>query len=140
MIAMVGTSSLNVSAQQLFMDGDSAEVDVSYDNQSTFTVNIPASLDLSNPTQNAFTADSMFITDNQKVCVYAPTEPIPMVNEYGVNATMSINPNEGGCVATFLRDQNTSDTPIYATFSGLDAGHFTGTATFTIRLMLKDQY
>lgn len=130
-------STMSVSAQQLFGDGESAEVPISYDNQSTFTINIPESLDLSNPDGYNFTAEFMYITNSQMVCIYAPVDPIPMTNEWGASGSITLNPNEGGCVATFYRDQTISNTSVYGMFSGSDAGHYTGTATFTVKLMPK---
>lgn len=130
-------SAMSVSAQQIYGDGGSADVSISYDNQSTFTINIPESIDLSDPEGYKFTAEYMYITDGEMVCVYAPEDPIPMTNEWGASGTVKLNLNEGGRVATFYRDQTVSDTVVYGVFNGMDAGHYTGTATFTVKLMPK---
>ena len=47
--AVLVGSVMPVSASQLHMDGESADVKLSYDNQSTFCINIPESINLNNP-------------------------------------------------------------------------------------------
>lgn len=126
---MVG-SVMPVSAAQLHTDGETANVQLSYDNQSTFCINIPESIDLNNPDGYTFTADYVNITDSEEVCVSIPDEAIQMTNEWGANGTVRFTTNS----VRFLRDQTTAETPVYAMFDGLSAGHFEGTATFTIQL------
>ena len=133
-------SVMNVSAQQVFMDGGSADLPITYDNQSSFCVNIPESIDLNDSDGYLFTADYVYITDEQMLCVFAPADAITMTNEWGANGTVRLyTSSSGNCVAAFLRDQTTSDTPMYAMFDGQEAGHYEGTATFTIQLKAKNQ-
>lgn len=129
-------STMSVSAAQLQMDGETANVPVTYDNQSTFCVNIPESIDLSNSDGYTFTADFMYLTETQKVCIYAPTGGVTMTNEFGVTGKATLFTNDAGsdCVATFLRQQTSASSPMYTMFDGMDAGHYEGIATFTIRL------
>lgn len=126
---MVG-SVMPVSAAQLHTDGETANVQLSYDNQSTFCINIPESIDLNNPDGYTFTADYVNITDTEEVCVSIPDEAIQMTNEWGANGMVRFTTNS----VKFLRDQTTAETPVYAMFDGLSAGHFEGTATFMIQL------
>lgn len=72
----------------------------------------------------------------EEVCVTIPDEAIPMTNEWGANGTVRFSANS----VRFLRDQTTTDTPIYAMFDGLSAGHFEGTATFTIQLKQRSDH
>lgn len=104
-----------------------------------FCVNIPESIDLNDSEGYLFTADYVYITDPQMLCVYAPSDGITMTNEWGANGSVSLyTSSSGNCVATFLRNQTTSDTPMYAMFDGQEAGHYEGTATFTIQLQAKN--
>lgn len=134
--AVLVGSVMPVSASQLHMDGESADVKLSYDNQSTFCINIPESINLNNPDGYTFTAVYVNITDSEEVCVTIPDEAIPMTNEWGANGTVRFSANS----VRFLRDQTTTDTPIYAMFDGLSAGHFEGTATFTIQLKQRSDH
>lgn len=134
--AVLVGSVMPVSASQLHMDGESADVKLSYDNQSTFCINILESINLNNPDGYTFTADYVNITDSEEVCVTIPDEAIPMTNEWGANGTVRFSANS----VRFLRDQTTTDTPIYAMFDGLSAGHFEGTATFTIQLKQRSDH
>ena len=81
----------------------------------------------------AYTADYVNITDSEEVCVSIPDEAIQMTNEWGANGTVRFTTNS----VRFLRDQTTAETPVYAMFDGLSAGHFEGTATFTIQLIRR---
>ena len=76
----------------------------------------------------------MNLTESEKVCIYAPTESIPMYNEMGAVGNVHLYSNDSSAVATFMTGQIESNTVMYSMFDGLSAGHFTGTATFTIRL------
>lgn len=139
-VCLLVGSTMTVSASQLHMNGETANVPVTYDNQSSFCINIPESIDLNDSAGYTFTADYMYITDSQKVCVYAPADAITMTNEYGLTGTARLYTNgsngdgNGNCVASFLRDQTTADMPMYGMFDGMAAGHYEGTATFTICL------
>ena len=68
------------------------------------------------------------------MCIYAPTESIPMYNEMGAVGNVHLYSNDSSAVATFMTGQMESNTVMYSMFDGFSAGHFTGTATFTIRL------
>lgn len=137
---MLASTSMSVSASQAHYDGETANVPISYDNQSSFCVNLPENIDLNNPEGYTFTADYVYITDSQALCVFAPEESIQMTNEWGATGTVKLHNNNGNCVAKFLRNETTSQTPMYAMFDGQEAGHYEGTATFTIQLTLKDSY
>lgn len=135
-------SAMSVSAAQLQTDGETADVQVTYDQPSSFCVNIPESIDLNSTDGYRFTADSMNITDGQKVCIYAPMDDITLTNEYGLTGTARLYTdidNRGKCVAQFERGVTTSDCVMYGQFDGFSAGHYEGTATFTIRLETKNQ-
>lgn len=133
-------SAMSVSAAQVSTNGGTADVPITYDNQSSFCVNIPESIDLNDSEGYLFTADYVYITDTQMLCVFAPADAITMTNEWGANGLARLyTSSSGNCVATFLRDQTTSDTPMYAMFDGQEAGHYEGTATFTIQLQAKNE-
>lgn len=137
--SVLAGSTMPVSASQAHYDGEAVNVPITYDNQSTFCVNIPESIDLNNSDGYTFTADYVNITDSQALCIFAP-ESIQMTNEWGATGSVKLFSNDGNYVAKFLRDETTSQTPMYAMFDGQAAGHFEGTATFTIQLILKDSY
>lgn len=134
-LSLLVGSVMPVSAGQLHTDGETASVNLSYDNQSTFCINIPESINLNDAGGYTFTADYVNITDSEEVCVMIPEDAVPMTNEWGANGTVRFTTN---CVK-FTRDQRTAETPVYAMFDGLAAGHFEGTATFTIQLRQKSQ-
>ena len=81
-----------------------------------------------------FTASMMNLTESEKVCIYAPEEAVQMTNEMGAVGTAHLYSNDSNAVATFMSGQVESSNVMYNMFDGLSAGHYTGTATFTIRL------
>lgn len=127
-------SVMSVSAAELTQDGATADVQVEYDNPSTFCVNIPESINLNNLDGYRFTATMMNLTESEKVCIYAPEEVVQMTNEMGAVGTAHLYSNDSNAVATFMSGQVESSNVMYNMFDGLSAGHYTGTATFTIRL------
>lgn len=80
-------------------------------------MNIPESINLNDLDGHRFTASMMNLTESEKVCIYAPEEAVQMTNEMGAVGTAHLYSNV-----------------MYNMFDGLSAGHYTGTATFTIRL------
>lgn len=132
--ALMAGSIMPVSAAEVVRDGETADVQIEYDNPSTFCVNIPESINLNDSEGYKFTASMMNLTESEKVCIYAPTESIPMYNEMGAVGNVHLYSNDSSAVATFMTGQMESNTVMYSMFDGLSAGHFTGTATFTIRL------
>lgn len=126
-------SVMPVSASQLHTDGETANVQLSYDNQSTFCINIPESINLNNAGGYTFTADYVNITDSEEVCIKMPEEAVPMTNEWGATGSVRFTSEN----VKFFRDQTTAENPVYAMFDGLSAGHYTGTATFTVQLQPK---
>ena len=78
---MMAGSIMPVSAAEVVRDGETADVQIEYDNPSTFCVNIPESINLNDSEGYKFTASMMNFTESEKVCIYAPTESIPMYNE-----------------------------------------------------------
>ena len=132
--SLLAGSVMSVSAAELTQDGATADVQVEYDNPSTFCVNIPESINLNNLDGYRFTASMMNLTESEKVCIYAPEEDVPMTNEMGAVGTAHLYSNDNNAVATFMSGQVESSNVMYNMFDGLSAGHYTGTATFTIRL------
>ena len=132
--ALMAGSIMPVSAAEVVRDGETADVQIEYDNPSTFCVNIPESINLNDSEGYKFTASMMNLTESEKVCIYAPTESIPMYNEMGAVGNVRLYSNDSSAVATFMTGQMESNTVMYSMFDGFSAGHFTGTATFTIRL------
>lgn len=61
-------------------------------------------------------------------------DPGKMTNEMGAVGTAHLYSNDSNAVATFMSGQVESSNVMYNMFDGLSAGHYTGTATFTIRL------
>ena len=132
--SLLAGSAISVSAAELTQDGATAAVQVEYDNPSTFCVNIPESINLNNLDGYRFTASMMNLTESEKVCIYAPEEAVQMTNEMGAVGTAHLYSNDSNAVATFMSGQVESSNVMYNMFDGLSAGHYTGTATFTIRL------
>ena len=74
--ALMAGSIMPVSAAEVVRDGETADVQIEYDNPSTFCVNIPESINLNDSEGYKFTASMMNLTESEKVCIYAPTESI----------------------------------------------------------------
>lgn len=128
------TMSVSAAEYEVGQDGQNADVQVEYDNPSTFCVNIPESINLNTSNGYKFTASVMNLTESEKVCIYAPEESTPMYNESGAVGNVRLYSSEGAAVATFMMGQTESSTEMYSMFDGLSAGHYTGTVRFTVRL------
>lgn len=140
-LSLLVGSTMSVSAAQVQTDGETADIQLTYDQASTFCVNIPESISLNSADGYTFTADYINITDNQQVCVLAPMGEISLTNEHGKRGTVYLSAdkdNMGNCVALFERDETTSSIAMRGQFDGTAAGHYSGTVTFTIQLRNKD--
>lgn len=131
-LSVLVSSVMPVSASQLHTDGETANVQLTYDNQSTFCINIQESINLNDAGGYTFTADYVNITDYEEVCIKMP-ESVQMTNDWGATGSVMFTTES----VKFLRDQTTAENPVYAMFDGLSAGHYTGTATFTVQLQPK---
>lgn len=131
---LLAGSVMPVSAAEVRVDGQSMDVQVECDNQSSFCINIPESIYLDDTTGYYFTASLMNITQSERVCVYALEKTIIMSNENGNPGTLNLYGADNGAVANFTTGQMQSSTPMYSSFDAVSAGHYTGTATFIVRL------
>ena len=136
-VLLIG-SGMPVSATEVRVDGQSVDVQVEHDNKSSFCINIPESIYLDDSTGYYFTASLMNITSSERVCIYANDKTISMHNEAGDPGTLYLYGADNGAVANFETGQMQSNTPMYSSFDAVSAGHYTGTATFVIRLESKN--
>lgn len=126
---------------------DSADTVVTYHMDSKYMVYIPATLDLTSLDANnpyKFTACTMALQDNEKVCVKLSKANITLSNTKGNTISGFFNRSdtyqtltESGYVAQFTDGQLTCDYGIYFT-PDTDymeySGDFTGTVTFSVSL------
>lgn len=145
-LAVVLTLSMSVTAfaeSSLPFDGATGQSTVTYTVDSSFCVIIPETLDGFNGF--SLTADYMKISDSLQLNVYVNgDDPIEMTNECGDTMTVRFNTsaNNGSAIASFVKGQTQSD--IFVTVQPTDdqipeAGYYTGTVEFVVRLETKPQ-
>ena len=119
--------------------GGSAEAQVTYHQESNYTIVIPSVID--GNMQYTFHADYMDISESEivKVYCYAISEGgIPMTNSYGHTFNLTFYGGEDvTCVAKFTRGQTVSPITIYGSpYPGSEpqAGDYTGTVEFYVMI------
>lgn len=128
-------SSMNVFASQM-TDPNATEmsVPIEYTQQSTYTLYIPEVIDLTYG-EYVFEANYIDILETEVVVITAPAY-VNMTSDDGKTGSMQLNGSDSRGVAVFENDNLTSISSMYPQFDGR-AGHYTGTATFTIGLQQK---
>lgn len=135
------------AADSVISGWDSADTVVTYHMDSKYMVYIPATLDLTSLDANnpyTFTASTMALQDNEKVCIKLSKANITLTNARGNTISGFFNRSdtyetvtEAGYAAQFTNGQFTCDYGIYFTPDSnalAYAGDFTGTVTFSVSL------
>lgn len=134
-ICLLVGSSMNVFATQT-TDPNATEmsVPIEYTQQSTYTLYIPEVIDLTYG-EYVFEANYIDILESEVVVITAPGY-VTMTSDEGKTGSMQFNGSDSRGVAVFENGNTTSVSSMYAQFDGT-AGHYTGTATFTIAIQQK---
>ena len=131
---------------QIAEDGLSSTSTINYVVDDSYIIIIPESINANY--EYTFTADMMRISDNHQVNVYCTELKdggyITLTNDSGETVDFTFNNMQGAnCVAAFTKGQTTSS---FSIFGGVvndfdkSAGSYTGTATFTVRLVSVGDY
>lgn len=129
-------STMNVFANDsTSINATEMQVPVTYDVESSYSIYIPAELDMTS-TEYTFEAAIIDILPNEIVSIYC-SDFVTMTNEEGHTANLSLYSNgdtNSGRVAKFEYGNRTSTITMLGQMSADYAGHYSGTATFTIKL------
>ena len=142
--ALMLSMSITASAEDYEISGDqqTAQSNLSYDVESTFTVYIPQTIDLNTGYQ--FSASYMNLESDLQVSVYCKTMEqngsITMTNAQGESFALILTGGNGALMATFDNEHLQAENYIFGQPESGDpkAGHYTGIAEFEIRLELKN--
>lgn len=129
-------STMNVFANDsTSINATEMQVPVTYDVASSYSIYIPAELDMTS-TEYTFEAAILDILPNEIVSIYC-SDFVTMTNAEGHTANLSLYSNSdsnSGRVAKFECGNLTSTITMLGQMSADYAGHYTGTATFSIKL------
>lgn len=147
-VAMLLSFSITAFAadSQIAEDGMSSTSTINYTVDDFYIIIIPESIDANY--EYTFTADMMRISDDHQVNVYCTELKdggyITLANDYGETVDFTFSNMQGAnCVAAFTKGQTTSS---FSVSGGVvndfnkSAGNYTGTATFTVRLVSVGDY
>ena len=137
-VCLLCGTTLNVSATSTDMNASEMSVPVTYDIQSSYSIYIPESIDMTNG-EYVFEAAIIDILSDEMVVVECP-DYVSMTSDDGKTGSLSLYSNEDSMypsrVALFEAG-NTTSTIIMRGQMDAQAGHYTGTATFKISLQNK---
>lgn len=136
MICLLAGSTMNVFANDsTSINATEMQVPVTYDVASSYSIYIPAELDMTYA-EYTFEAAILDILPSEIVSIYC-SDFVTMTNEQGNTANLSLYSNgdtNSGRVAKFEYGNRTSTITMIGQMSADYAGHYSGTATFTIKL------
>lgn len=129
-------STMNVFANEsTSINANEMTVPVTYDVPSSYSIYIPATLDMS-AGEYVFQAAILDILPSEIVTIYCKDD-IPMTSEEGYSGTLwlySNNTSDTSRVAEFQYGNTSSLLTMMGQMSAEHAGHYTGTATFIINI------